>query len=118
MFEPENIRDWRQHDVVDDTGAKIGKLESIYVDTATDQPVFASVTTGLPGRRHLVFVPLAGAMVAPDHLKVRYDKKHVKSAPSIDTDGELLAGMEPALFDHYGLGYEPGVGGERRLARR
>jgi hypothetical protein len=37
--------------------------------------------------------------------------------PSISADGELLASDEEAIFEHYGLAYEPG-GGERRLVRR
>jgi hypothetical protein len=56
--------------------------------------------------------------VGPGYLKVRYDKKQVKDAPSIGTDGELPAGDEEAIFKHYGLTYETGGGGERRLARR
>jgi hypothetical protein len=56
--------------------------------------------------------------VGPGYLKVPYDKKKVKDAPSIDTDGELPAGDEEAIFKHYGLTYQPGGGGERRLARR
>jgi hypothetical protein len=31
---------------------------------------------------------------------------------------ELPAGDEEAVFKHYGLAYQPGGGGERRLARR
>jgi hypothetical protein len=42
----------------------------------------------------------------------------VKDAPSIDTDGELPAAEEEAIFKHYGLTYQPGAAGERRLARR
>jgi hypothetical protein len=38
--------------------------------------------------------------------------------PPIGTDGEVLAGDEEAVFKHYGLTYQPGAGGERRLARR
>jgi hypothetical protein len=49
---------------------------------------------------------------------VAYTKGQVKGAPQIDTDGELVATDEPRLFEHYGLAYEPGSGGERRLARR
>ncbi|MGH9060002.1 MAG: PRC-barrel domain-containing protein, partial [Acidimicrobiales bacterium] len=41
MFEADNIRDWREHDVVDPDGDKVGELEAVYVDTATDQPAFA-----------------------------------------------------------------------------
>lgn len=118
MFEAENIRDWRGHDVVDESGSKIGSLEAVYFDTAADVPSFATVEIGIVGRRRLIFVPLAGAVVAPGHVKVRVDKKAAKDAPGIDTDGELTAADEPAIFEHYGVDYQPGASGERRLARR
>ncbi|MDR0343705.1 MAG: PRC-barrel domain-containing protein [Nocardiopsaceae bacterium] len=118
MFEAGDIREWRGHDVVDGAGHKIGSLESVYVDTGTDQPTFATVMIGMPTRRRLVFVPLAGATVGPGYLKVTYAKGQVKDAPSIDTDGELPVRDEEAVFTHYGLTYQLGGGGERRLARR
>jgi hypothetical protein len=118
MFEADNIRDWRDHDVVDPEGSKIGVLEAIYVDTSTDLPAFASVRTGIIGRHRLTFVPLDRATVAPSHVRVAYPKKQVKGALQIDTDGELAATDEPGLFEHYGLAYQPGAGGARRLARR
>jgi PRC-barrel domain len=61
MFEVENIRDWRNHDVVDPEGHKIGLLEAVYVDTSTDEPAFAAVRTGIIGRHRLTFAPLAVA---------------------------------------------------------
>jgi hypothetical protein len=118
MFKAGDIREWRGHDVVDSGGHKIGTLESVYVDTGTDEPAFATVTVGLPMRHRLVFVPLTGATVGPGYLKVTYDKSQVKGAPSIDTDGVLPASDEEAIFKHYSLTYQPGGGGERRLARR
>jgi hypothetical protein len=118
MFQAGDIREWRGHDVVDADRHKIGTLESIYVDTATDQPAFATITVGLPTRHRLVFVPLAGATVGPGYLKVTYLKSQVKDAPSIDTDGELPVGDEAAIFAHYELSYAQGAAGERRLARR
>lgn len=51
-------------------------------------------------------------------LKVSHDRKQVKDAPSIGTDGELPAGDEEAIFRHYGLTHQPGANGERLLARR
>ena len=118
MFQADNIRDWREHDVVDPDGDRIGSLEAVYVDTATDQPAFASVKIGMIGRHRLTFVPLAGATVGPRYLRVTSAKKLVRDAPAIDTDGELLAEIEPELFEHYGLAYQPGASGERKLARR
>lgn len=118
MFEADNIRDWRGENVIDAEGGKIGQLEAIYVDTATDLPAFATIQVGLPGRHRLVFAPLAGATVGPGYVRVRAFKKLVKDAPAIDPDGELAAADEPAIFAHYGLSYQPGISGERRLARR
>jgi hypothetical protein len=31
MFEADNIRDWRDHDVVDPDGNQIGQLTAVYV---------------------------------------------------------------------------------------
>ena len=118
MFPAENLRDWRAHKVIDPQGDKIGELEAVYVDTATDQPSFATVRVGIIGRHRLVFVPLDGATVTPDAVRVRYDKKLVGEAPGIGVDGELTAADEPQVYAHYGLPYAVGAGGERRLGRR
>jgi hypothetical protein len=118
MFEAADIREWRGHDVVDDSGHKIGSLESVYVDTTTDRPAFATVTVGLPTRHRLVFVPLDAATVGPGYLKVNHSRSQVRGSPSIDTDGVLPAEDEEAIFKHYNLVYQPGATGERRLARR
>ncbi len=118
MFEAADIREWRGHDVVDAGGHKIGALEAVYVDTGTDLPSFGTVRVGLPTRHRLVFVPLDHATVGPGYLKVRYDKRQVKDAPAIGTDGELPAADEEAIFKHYGLTYQPGAEGARLLARR
>ena len=118
MVEASDIREWRDHDVVDAEDRKIGELEAVNVDTVSDQPSFGTVTVGLPTRHRLVFVPLDHATVGPGYVKVTYGKKQVKGRPSIGTDGELPAGDEEAIFKHYGLAYQPGTDGERRLARR
>jgi hypothetical protein len=118
MFPAENLRDWRGEKVIDPAGDKIGDLEAVYVDTTTDEPAFATVRIGFLGRHRLVFVPLADATVTPSAVRVRYDKKLVGDAPTIDLDGELTAADEPRVFEHYGLPYVTGSSGERRLARR
>lgn len=117
MFEADDIREWRGHNVVDDSGGKIGELEALYVDTRTDEYAFATVKIGMLARSRLVFVPLARAKVGPNYLKVAFAKKLVRDAPSIDTDGELMATDEPAVFRHYELPYDAGET-ERLLARR
>ncbi|MBY8851206.1 PRC-barrel domain-containing protein [Saccharothrix longispora] len=116
MFPAENLRDWVGMDVIDPDGKTIGDLEAVYVDTRTDQPSFLTVSVGFIGRHRLVFVPAVGVTVRPKELRVRYPKDLVKDAPSIDTDGELLAQDEPKVFAHYQLPYDSA--GERLLARR
>ena len=118
MIYAENLRDWRGEKVIDPEGSKIGELEAVYVDTASDEPAFVSVKVGFIGRHRLVFVPITGATVSPDAVRVRYDKKLVQDAPSIDMDGELDAASEPEVFAHYSLPYVTGASGERRLGRR
>ncbi|MFC4508511.1 MULTISPECIES: PRC-barrel domain-containing protein [Streptomyces] len=118
MIHAADIREWRDLDVVDTESHKIGVLEAVYVDTTTDEPAMATVRTGLPTRRRLVFVPLEDAIAGPDYLRVGYVRTLVRQAPSIGTDDVLPAEQEEAIFKHYGLPYEPGAAGERQLARR
>lgn len=118
MVTVEDVRNWADMPVVDAAESRIGTLESIYFDTATEQPSFAAVKTGLLSGSRLVFVPLGGAVVTPKHLKVTVLKKVAREAPSIPTDGQLEASMEPEIFAHYGLDYATGAGGERKLGRR
>ncbi|MGW6918584.1 PRC-barrel domain-containing protein [Kitasatospora sp. NPDC054939] len=118
MIGSADIREWRGNAVLDEKGRKIGTLESVYVETASDEPCFATVTVGMPTRKRLVFVPLDGAVVGPAYVRVPFSRNQVKQAPSIGTDDVLPAADEPAVFAHYELAYVSGAGGERRLARR
>ncbi|MET7764183.1 PRC-barrel domain-containing protein [Streptomyces sp. NPDC005355] len=118
MIQPADIREWRDRDVVDEQGRKIGVLEAVYVATTTDEPAMATVRTGLPTRHRLVFVPVDDAIVGPDYVKVPYARGLVRKAPSIGMDDVLPAEREGAIFEHYGKTYQPGAGGERQLARR
>src|ERR1700749_4051385 len=101
-FDAENIRDWLGKKGVDPSGAKIGGMGAGYYDTATEQPTCATVETWMFNRKRLAFVPLSGALVHPDHVKVTVAKDLAKEAPSIDTDGELPVEDGPAILAHYG----------------
>ncbi|MEY9988135.1 hypothetical protein ABIE67_000167 [Streptomyces sp. V4I8] len=118
MIHAADIREWRNHNVVDPKDHKIGVLEAIYVDTTTDEPAMATVRTGLPTRHRLAFVPLDGVTLGPDYVKVSYAKALVKRAPAVGMDDVLPAEAEKAIFHHYDLSYQTGADGERQLARR
>jgi len=118
MIQAVDIREWRTHDVVDPKGHRIGVLEAVYVDTTTDETAVATVRTGLPTRRRLVFVPVDDALLGPGYVKIAHTRSLVRKAPSIGTDDVLPAEQEEAIFQHYGMTYQPGANGERKLARR
>jgi hypothetical protein len=114
VAEVENIADWRGKGIVD----KIGKLEDVYYDSETDEPVFGSVKEGVFGK-HLTFVPLRGATASPDGLKVQVSKEAVKDAPDLKPDTQLDQGTEASIYGHFGLGYAPAQNPSGlRLARR
>jgi len=69
MAHQQNIAEWHGKTLVDRDGQKIGKLQDVYVDVETDEPMFGTVKEGLIGR-HLTFVPLAGIIIGPDSLQV------------------------------------------------
>jgi uncharacterized protein YrrD len=119
MAEHENIAEWHGKDLVDRDGDKIGKLQDVYVDVETDEPIFGTVKEGLIGR-HLTFVPLQGITIGPNNLRVAVSKEQVKDAPNIDMHGdELSQADESALYHHYQLNYTPPESESgRRLARR
>ncbi len=114
-----NVTDWRGKLLVDCNGETIGKLHDVYVDVETDEPQFATVKEGLIGR-HLTFVPLGGAQVGPDDLRVVVTKGQVRSAPDIAMHGEELSQAdESTLYHHFEMNYTPPESESgRRLARR
>lgn len=114
-----NIAEWHGKDLVDCAGDRIGKLEDVYVDVETDEPMFGTVKEGLFAR-HLTFVPLHGITIGPDNLKVAVSKEQVQDAPNIEMHGdELSQAGESALYHHYQLNYTPPeTESGRRLARR
>ena len=117
MIPVENITDWRGQEVVDPNGEKLGKLEEIYFDGETDEPVFGAVKTGLVSTS-LTLVPLLRASVGRDYVRVDRRKAVFKKAPSFDTDTELTLDDEAKTYEHYSMDYTPAGEGARRLAKR
>jgi uncharacterized protein (TIGR02271 family) len=94
----------RGQELLDRDGEKIGEIEQIYLDTASDAPEWALVKTGLFGSKS-TFVPLHEASRESDGLHVPYEKSQIKDAPKIDPDGTLSAREEAELYRHYGMHY-------------
>ncbi|MER7984637.1 PRC-barrel domain-containing protein [Streptomyces noursei] len=88
--------------VVDVEGAKVGLVQQVYRDDATNEPEWITVRTGLFGIKE-TFVPLAGARRTGDELHVPHTKSTIKQAPRIDAEGHLDPSEEERLYRHYGL---------------
>ncbi|PYY33480.1 photosystem reaction center subunit H [Curtobacterium sp. MCJR17_055] len=103
MIDTNNINSVFDAKVIDPDGQKVGTVKQVYVDNTDGHPLFASVSTGLFGTSES-FVPLEGADLTGDELRVAYDKDRIKDAPRIDADGDLSDDEQDRIFDHYGLG--------------
>jgi hypothetical protein len=96
------FQSWHERDVLDSTGAKVGKLDGIYTSDATGDADFALVREGILGN-HLHFVPTAGAEMVGEDIQVAFDKETILAAPKVKVDEHLTEGEERRLWDHYGL---------------
>jgi uncharacterized protein (TIGR02271 family) len=90
-------------DVYDESGEKIGSAAEVYLDDETGQPEWVTVRTGLFGTKE-TFVPIRGADLTNDGVRVPVSKTQVKDAPKIDTDGHLSPQEEQELYRYYGMG--------------
>jgi uncharacterized protein (TIGR02271 family) len=104
MPEMTEAYEWQGRTIVGSDGEKIGKVSEIYLDGETNKPEWATVSSGLLGKKSH-FVPLAGASPDGEDVRVQVSKEQVKDAPSIDPDGELSEQEERRLFEHYGVPY-------------
>ena len=94
----QNVAEWRGKTLVDRDRQRIGKLQDVYVDVETDEPMFGTVKEGRLSQ-HLTFVPLEGITIGPDNLQVSVSKQQVKDAPNLEGEGEELSrpGSRPCI---------------------
>ena len=58
-----------------------------------------------PSKTALPFVPLAGATVEEQSIRVDQDAERVQAAPRPEAGETLSVGDEKRLYEHYGLQY-------------
>ena len=84
-------------------GDKIASVEEIFVDEQTNEPEWIGLGTGTFGSKR-VLVPVQGAELGEDALRVPYSKDQITATPAIDSD-EISQESEAELYSHYGLDY-------------
>lgn len=106
MIGVEHIEEWRGRQVLDPAGEQLGKLEEVLFDSVTDTPLLISVKSGLLGRRSAL-VPVDGATVGPDYVRVAHRKAQVDRVHGFD--GLPDATQLGALGGVYGLEFSDRV---------
>jgi uncharacterized protein (TIGR02271 family) len=81
-------------------GEKIGKVGQVYLNDATGQPEWVTVSTGLFGTKES-FAPLYNAQPGAGEVRLAVTKQQVKDAPNIDADEHVGASGIDALYQHY-----------------
>jgi sporulation protein YlmC with PRC-barrel domain len=108
MIEAEHIEGWRGQPVVDSAGEQLGKLDEVYFDQSTGTPMLIAIKSGLLGRRSSL-VPIEGASVGRDYVRVPYTQETVEQAPGVSGDGAPAGQELYALGAAYGLKFSDRV---------
>lgn len=108
MIDVEHIETWQGQQVLDPAGEQLGKLEEVYFDKSSGTPLLAKVKSGLLGR-HSKLVPIDGATVSRDYIRLVHDKATVDSAPEAVADMTPDAGALDAVGAAYGLKFSERV---------
>ena len=98
--------------VVDLNGESIGEVEAVYYRSLTGDPEWLAVSTGLVEIQR-VLVPLDGATVDEEAIRLAQAKGVVADAPAVE-EQVLSEATELQLYTHYGVRRTlPGVESER-----
>jgi len=101
MTSIEEADSWIGRTAVDDTGEQVGMISEIWVDDASGQPAWASVTGPALGAREAL-VPLAGAVALGGGVQFPYTREEIVDAPQVADEGRLDLGEKEQLCAYYG----------------
>ena len=94
---------WTGRDVLSPDGERLGAVELIFLDEATGVPEWVLVALGEDDASALV--PLAGASVEEESIRVEQDRERIAAAPRLEVEDTLTVAECRRLYEHYGLAY-------------
>jgi hypothetical protein len=112
----EELRPLVGHEVVDANGKSVGYVDLIFVDTDSARAEWLGVWNGVWETRPRVLVPLRGAELVEDEIRVPFTSDVIENAPTYEdeddrglfTDDEDSIGIGPdkerLAYEHYGVG--------------
>lgn len=81
-------------------GEGIGAVERVFTKDSTGEPAWVTVRMGVMRREHVL--PLDGAQMDADSIRVPYTQEMVKNSPKLEFDDHLGAEDISALSRYYG----------------
>ncbi len=103
---------WIGSRVDDIYGASIGKLEDIWMDPDSGEPLWLLVRDGRIGGRHTL-VPFAQAASGAGHVWIPFEREVVRGAPAVRPSAPLSHELSDTLRRYYAESGHP-VGGSTR----
>ena len=94
---------WTGRDVLSPDGERLGAVELIFLDEATGAPEWVLVALGEADASALV--PLAGASVEEESIRVEQDRERIAAAPRLEVEDTITVAECRRLYEHYGLAY-------------
>lgn len=100
----QEIETWYGQTLYDRDGSKVGEISDTLLEGETGQPAWLTVKTSGFGKKESL-VPVHGASVSGDGIRVPYDEQLIKNAPTVKPDQELSDDEVRDLYTHYALDF-------------
>jgi hypothetical protein len=111
----EEMAAWKGYRLDEMNGSGVGKVEGVYVDEPSGEPVWLLARMGRFG--HYCLVPARDAVAGVGRVWVPYARELIRKAPRIEPGTPVERDKERKLLEHYGVGTSA-AGRGAELAKR
>jgi PRC-barrel domain len=98
------VSSWASLDLDDVAGARVGRIDGVYVDVSSGEAVWLIVALGRRRVKKRVAVPVRECAAAAGRAWTAQRRQALHDAPAIDPTRPLLREHEIAICAHYGVG--------------
>lgn len=98
---------WAGFDLDDAGGARVGRVDGVFADAGSGEPVWLIAALGRRRPRR-VAVPLRECAAAAGRVWTAQGRRALRDAPVVDPTRPLLREHEIAICAHYGIGERVG----------
>jgi hypothetical protein len=97
----EDVKAWKGYQLDEISGQGVAKVEGLFVDKESGEPVWVLVKLGRFGKT--VPVSLRECAAAAGRVWVPHDREVIRNAPAVDPTLPLNREQEKMVLDHYGI---------------